>query len=510
MIRPALPLLLAAACAAPTDATDDTGTPFDSGDTAADRGPTMPTVTRTPAGEPLTGAERAAFTQAVTGFWKDVGWFTWIARTSHGLDASANAEHPWMVWWQDTQQIKDGDTITFRHTGGADNLMIRTSKVLGATAAALVHTDDPTWTTITSGYARGTAALFQGMVWGDAPAETWPITARAIFPSNHAYTLDGGREVVVDYDPVKKEKYSWNAHTVPNDDNPFFGPDLWVRNMRSKDDVPHMWRMVPALDRLAETTDDAALKASLDLARDHLRAMGRDVVEQGWALRSIEDGEIWTPVEDLAHFDYYVFGDATEPECTARYAAAWLADAPEAIDGADCGDGFAQDFEDLSRANYYNLVIWEQFHLAALQAAVLWGDDDTARRLMDGLVLRTETRMAEVGMAPEKPFDPDTASFLVTAAATGLPLTAAEQRLVVDEYTAAIAHYATWPNWDPWDDSVPDGVLADKPPRGDGETDVVRPSELAWILEVCASPWGQTADWIDCDVVLDPSRWGED
>ena len=38
----------------------------------------------------------------------------------------------------------------------------------------------------------------------------------------------------------------------------------------------------------------------------------------------------------------------------------------------------------------------------------------------------------------------------------------------------------------------------------------VRPEELTFLVQYCASEWKNpaTVELVDCDVVLDPTRWG--
>jgi len=62
---------------------------------------------------------------------------------------------------------------------------------------------------------------------------------------------------------------------------------------------------------------------------------------------------------------------------------------------------------------------------------------------------------------------------------------------------------------------VPDGEVAYDPPRsgsvGGEPVSVVRPAEMSYLVEYCYSPFrNETGAWLaDCDIVLDPNRWGE-
>jgi hypothetical protein len=254
--------------------------------------------TRPAQGEPPAASETVAFTRKITGFWRDVDYFRWCTWHSHGLHATYDPTMlDYSLWWQDTVAIKSGDTVTFEHRGGADNLMIRTSKVLSNAIAGYLASGDPMMREIVLGYSKGVVALFDGLVYAEEDPVARYVTARSIFTHNHSYTTGDGRHVVVDYDPVKVERYDWNAHTVPNPDNPTYG-DIWVRNMRSKDDLPHMWRVPPLLMYLIRDTDDAEVRAAAERALEYLTGIGKEIVDQGYLIRTKEAGEVFVPLEE--------------------------------------------------------------------------------------------------------------------------------------------------------------------------------------------------------------------
>jgi hypothetical protein len=371
-----------------------------------------------------------------------------------------------------------------------------------------------------------------------------------LFTHEHSYTTLGGRKVAVDYSPMRgaaceahddcprehdkcppddepSDGYEggccragvctildWNAHTVPNPDNPFYG-DIWIRNMRSKDDVPHIYRMVPWLGRLAVQAPDADVRESAREALEHLVGFAAGIVDAGYQIRTIEEGRIYVPVEDLASFVRY---DTITPggECNPKLISS-LIGYGEPRDN-DCGNGLKEQFENVATAfNYYNYAIVRYFHLAAITNALAVGEAEIARKLLAGLVKRVEIMAKDETTRVDNPgWDADAASFLVAAAASGLPLTEAEAAKVRAEYTAAVAYYGAWPLWDPWDDAVADGDYPYEPPTSgpiapgvDATRVHVQAEEMAYLLEYCGSPWRAGAQVVDCDVVMDPSRWGK-
>ena len=472
---------------------------------------------RADVGEPVTDAERTAFTKKITGFLKQVGYFDWIWRTSHGMDASNDQGWPdYRVYWQDTSAEKSGDTITFHHTGGADNIMIRTPKIMTQAISGYLMFGDEQMGDIAAQFAKGIAAGFMGMEFGDNDTEKF-ITARTVFNNNHSYELEGGRKVVVDYDPVKVRKEDWNAHTHPNADNPYWG-SIWLRNMRSKDDVPHMLRSVFYLNELVRKTNDEEIKAAAELALYYLSGFSRDIVDQGYYIRTKgEDGVAHIPYDydtgdttdykDLASFNAF---DGISPggECTAKlnFGLVGYGD----TQGNECGVGDGGLYEQMAtHGHYFNYAIIRYFHVAAVVNALEAGENDVAYELLTGLADRFDTAINDDSERDEhERWDAELVPLFLAGAAAGLPLTSEEVRLIWTKYSESADFYAQWPNWDLWDASVPDGSVEWKP---NDEGMYIRPEDLAAVLEYCYSPYRNKAGVmaVDCDIVADPSRWGE-
>ena len=69
---------------------------------------------RADVGTPPSPAEIEAFTRKVTGFWKQVGYFAWVLRISHGVHESTG-KRDYMVWWSGVNAYREGDTVRFYH-----------------------------------------------------------------------------------------------------------------------------------------------------------------------------------------------------------------------------------------------------------------------------------------------------------------------------------------------------------------------------------------------------------
>jgi len=488
--------------------------------------------TRADVGEELSDAEITAFTKKLTGAWKDIGYFNWILWTSHGMHESNEAGAlDYKLYWQDTWAEKAGDKVTFHHTGGADNLTLRTSKVLNQAISGYLASGDEKMGRIVEQYSKGLVALFKGMVWGNEDPAIETIMARAIFTTNHEYVEDG-KSTAIDYDPVKQEVvYSWNASTIPVTGNPYW-EGTWARTMRSKDDVPHLYRSIPYLELAARDAKDENVKAAAQQALEYVKGFAKDIVDHGYLIRTKEGGDAFVPIEklteggqpiykDLASFINFDIEGMPDGECNAKLTSAILSYQDEL--GLDCKDGFSPVFEPVAvPTHYFNLAIINYFHLSVITNMMTYGLMDQLEPLMKGLEVRVNKLMYDepyrtsIGAYERLEYNSDMAAFLVAAGAAGLPLTSDEARLIHDLYSKSVDHYSAWPNWDLWDASVADGRQDYKPTRdvledGVHVSTVVRPEEFTFLMEYCYSPFKNESGvkLVDCDVVLDPSRWGE-
>ena len=112
-------------------------------------------------------------------------------------------------------------------------------------------------------------------------------------------------------------------------------------------------------------------------------------------------------------------------------------------------------------------------------------------------------------------WDGDAATFLITAASYGFPLTAREARLVSGELQRASAHYRRFTLWNLWDASVADGEYDYLPGDGvsseviDGQGSVFQTAEIAAVLEYCESPYKDpsSSPFVDCNGIMDSQKW---
>ncbi|MFH1531973.1 MAG: hypothetical protein ABIK09_14700 [Pseudomonadota bacterium] len=530
-----VPLILVASCwlgcgsAAPdTDTVTGTDTPAE---VASDLTPDVPPTTtpgglpfalsfsyeRPDVGEPVTPEEITAFTKRITGLWKKTDYFTWVYETSHGVDASTGYPD-YLIWWHDVDAVKEGDTVTFMNQpayGGSHNNAEPTNLVLVQAIGAYLATGDSAAGEIVEQFAKSNTALMKGFVYDvDDPVDT--VMARNIVTFNHEFTLPSGKKKAVDYDDWYFSYEGWNADRFHYPDNPTWG-DLWVTTQRSKDDVPYIYRAAAWLPYVIELApDDEVRDAAIEML-DFMQRFARDVAEHDWNIRTRDaEGNAFVLVEtgkDLLDLAGYVdlFPDA---ECDARLATALLGYG-EALD-VDCGAGWGSMYDEFAGSiNYFNYQIIDHYHVAALHLALTLAQEDVAEALLIGLGERLDHYQdpaADVKGREDENWDRDLSLVALKGASLGLPLTSREVRLIHALHDGAVTRYSVFPNWDLWDDSVADGAYSFRdgfhPKAG---PDAVRPEEMAFFMEYCWSPFRNPAGRavVDCDVVNDPSRWGE-
>jgi hypothetical protein len=251
---------------------------------------------------------------------------------------------------------------------------------------------------------------------------------------------------------------------------------------------------------------DQRVRDAVNEAHGYLEGFAQDIVEHGYWIRTKDkDGNIFIPEQDLASFVSYEVFDPNA-ECTAKLATALLGH-NETL-GNDCGRAATNAYEQMAVVgHYYNLAIIRGFHMSALLFTLMNDERAAAYQLLNGLVERAEREreIPENVDVDQARWDADLAVFLLQASSCGMPLTSEEVRLIHREYSNAIDQMDTFELWDPWSDSVADGSYAYVP------WSHVEMEGIAFALEHCFSPFrNQTgARVVDCEVVLDPSRWGE-
>ncbi len=471
------------------------------------------TLTRPDKGKPLTQSEIENFSYKISGLWKRINFFRWVIWTSHGMDASTG-KPDYLIWWQDVNAVKTGDLVTFRHSnsGGAHNIGIPTAKVLSQAIGGYMLTGDKYAAKVAEEYCKGLTATMKGMVWDKNDPNIY-LMARNIVNRNYSVTLEGGRKKAVDYTPWYNTYKTWNAQRLHYPHNPYWG-DIYVTNMRSKDDVCHIFRTAAFLWYIIKQAKDPDVQSACQETLKYLKGFAKDIVDHDYHIRTKDgQGKPFIPDQDLASFVNYISVDP-KSECTARLASDFLAYGVQK-DKTDCGSGYGSIYEKFAvTTHYFNYAIINNFHMAAIDLALVTGNYKTARKLLLGLVERINNYMHPSKQEPGPKNDyweSDLAVLLVQAASVGLPLTSEEARLVQKYYSNSVDAYENWPRWDLWAKSVPDGTYdfrtGFRPKHTPNTVDI---ENIALLLEYCNSPFRNPAGVspVDCDIIRDESRWG--
>jgi hypothetical protein len=528
---------------APTDNSVNTDTPNDSNttvDSTNDASDTtgipdyLPTslgfeYTREDVGTILTPEEIAAFTRKVMRFLRDVHYFDYVLYTTHGVDASTG-KRDWQFWYNERFR-KEGNIVTFYHpenlNDGGHNLHIPMSKILGDVIAAYLVSGDASAALASEKLCKGMSASMLGM----AHDENDPLPflmSRNIAAFSQEFDTHDGKRKAVDFSGWYSPYERWNCNRYQITQNPYWG-ELWVTNLRSKDDVPYIFRLIPNLRYVVADAPEGPVKAACTETLTLLESFAKDLVDQDYRIRTKDaDGVPYSPgytgipelddnQGDISSFTYWR-DLIPESECNARRSAALIA--YHAGQDEECGRGEPNAYDDISFAsNGYNKKICQFFHLSHLANAIVNHDRKGAALLMDGLNERIEEDKA---LGPEQDkytledWNRGLSVYLAQASNFGYPLTSEEVRSIHKFYGRAVDRYAEWPYWDPWDVSVPDGELGGYRPgscQGAGETLECwwNVEDMAQIYEHCWSPVVNPtgAKWVDCDIVRDPMKWDE-
>jgi len=457
-------------------------------------------------GEPLTDKEITDFTKKLMGFYKKVDFGKWVIRISHGVHESTGYPD-YMLWWHDVDPIKKGDVVVWHHgnRGGAHNTSIPTSKVLGQMIAGYLLTGDEDMRYIAEQYMKGLMAMMKGMVYDENDPYQF-LMARNIVTFNHSFLIEGNKKKEVDYRDWYYGYDGWNCSRFEYKNNPFWG-DIWVTNMRSKDDVPHIYRATAYVVYLEGMEKDEKLRKVATDAHYYMRGFTKDIVDSGYYIRTKDkDGKVFIPDQDLASFVTYEFMDPNA-ECNAKLTTTLIAyDEPK---GLNCKKGGINIYEETAvKQHYYNFEIVSNFHLDSQLFSLIKRQDRFAKYLTLGLVERIDTYMSmkDTDFKDEPAFPGDMAAYLFKAASQGIPLKNSEARLIHNQYSKSIDDYLEWQYWDLWDSSIPDGQYPYQPSSLNGRVNI---EDMFYVFEYCFSPFKSAngARIVDCDIVRDKSKW---
>ena len=166
--------------------------------------------------------------------------------------------------------------------------------------------------------------------------------------------------------------------------------------------------------------------------------------------------------------------------------------------GIHWGDGDGGLYERIAVSrHYYNYKIINGFHMTAILHAFNSGEDDIAEALLRGLQKRAE-KLMKSDMTRS-----DLAVFLLKAASVGLSLSQEQVKVIRDEFLKAINYYRKFSRWDLRDENVPDGTYGPIGGYKPFREDIIRIEELGFLLEYCYSPYKQTQEIINNNLLME-------
>lgn len=482
------------------------------------------TYEREDTGDPLSAEEITDFTKRLVGYWKKVDFFNWILRISHGVHESTG-KRDYAVFWSGVDAYKEGDTVRFYHSdpdGGGHNIMIPSPRILSSAISGYLMTGDAKMAEVAEQYCKGMTATMLGMVY-DENDPLPHLMARNIATIDHSYTTADGRKKSIDYSGWHTDYVHWNTMRFEYRNNPYWG-SVWVTNMRSKDDVPHIYLAMPHIIYAAEYAENQEVKDACAETLEYMGAFTRDIVDHQYRIRSKDaNGDVFEPgftgdteadknAGDLATFNAW---DDLIPgaECNAKRTTA-LIGYGEGLDNA-CGKAAKNAYETVATStHYYNQAIVRFFHLSHIAMALVRRDNTAARELLEGMAERIEGYMADpADDIAISEWNNDLALLALRSAAFGYPLTSHEARLIQEKYLLGVEEFKNWPNYDLWDEAIPQGRQSYRPGHvkyeNDERIDWMRIEDMALVMEYCWSPFKNTAgrNFIDCDIVRDPQQW---
>ena len=317
---------------------------------------------------PATDVDRA--TDQLLDLLARTDWLDFVAERAHGWPESDPEGRYWYAtWWSGVTVRKSGGAITYVHSpDGADNNGLRTAQLLEGACYAYRLWGDPRDRLLVRRLVRGFSSWSMAME--RTSDDERGLLSRAAYPAS---VEDTARAISIDYAADRPGEPGPPSYYVHLTDNPHW-PDLYVKNIRSKDDMGHMLRAVALLDTCAGQLGDAEAEAELVEMRRLYQEWAQRVERDGFRIASrTEAGEPFQPEGDLAT---YFLGAGVE--CAAGYAIPLMSRFDTL--GYTCRNpGLGPVSDPAGGVPSGALQILRTHHEAAAALALASGRDETAR-----------------------------------------------------------------------------------------------------------------------------------
>lgn len=428
-------------------------------------------------GTPVTPTELATETDHYLALLDRTHWFDYVAQRAHGWPESDPGGHYWYAtWWSGAGISLRSGALSFVHVDvGAENNGLRTPQLMeGACYAWLLFHDDRDQHLVRR-LVRGLSSWRLAMQRNATDPEVG-LDARAAYPMS---IHDADRNLDIDYDPDRPGVDGGASYFIHLPDNPTWG-DLYVQAKRSKDDMGHVMRGVAAIDACDGMLTEAGGQADIVQLRLLYEQWAQRVERDGFRIATLDAAlNVVLPGGDLA--TYFVPGI----ECHAQIALRLLSRNDPY--GAMCSSPTGISADPTPGVSSSSMQIVRSHHEAAAALALVTGQTDTARTLLEGLAARIEMILDvyDAGMMPANANPTDIVQLVLEAQNLGVPLTSREVRWVHAQLELAFAGYdTTGPEWHTFDPGAPDGDYVLEP-NGPG----IDVKDLGLLLGSCVAPY---------------------
>lgn len=451
---------------------------------------TLPFVyTRPDVGAPVSAAERAAITDQYLALMARIGWLDFMEERVHGWPES-EGRYFYATWWSGAGVRKSGGAISYVHVAeGAENNGLRTPQIMEGVCYAYRLYGNAQDQHLVRRLVRGLSSWSMAMDRTAGETERG-LLMRAAYPPS---VIDTARGISIVYDAARPGPDSGSSQYVHLPASPHWG-DLWIKSIRSKDDMGHIMRGLGALDACDGTFTEPGAQDDLVDARRRYQEWARRVVRDRYQIATYSPTlEVVVPPGSLA--TYFVRAGI---ECGAGYAIPLMATG--STGGYTCDNaGLGPVPDPSSGLSNSNLQILRSHHEGAVALALAQGQGPVAESLVPGLAARIEGILDayETGTIPDNAHPSDVFQLIVESALLGVPLTSREVRWLHGQIAEAQAGYdTTRPEWNLRAASTTDGdYLLD--PSGPG----IDVKDLGLLLGLCVAPYLNPAsrEVLDCD-----------
>lgn len=375
--------------------------------------------------------------------------------------------HPywWGTMWTGVKVQKSNGEVTYTHSNtGTDNAGIHTSPYLEGACFAYLLTGDKKHEHLARKIMRGMSAWI--LASSKSANDTPKVLSRAFYPASF-HSIDGDRNLHVNYDASRPGENTKASHYVHIQNNPYFG-DIWLKGKRSIDDIGHMIRAIAQVQSCKNAFGEEA-RADLDQLNSLYSAWAREVDSSNFKIPTYDLAmeTILPPKNSFGNYNNYNM-PFSDPVCVEKLAVRFLH--TNESGNLKCKKGISIWERLLARFLQNDAIeVLRSHHVAAVAMAELRSRPEIAEKLKSGLSDRMDRDLKVAKNIKRSPkYDiQDIPTFFIHANNVGVPLTSDETRFFYERLHTAYLEMRSPDNYNTFhlfDNSVPDGTYSYNPP----------------------------------------------